>query len=421
MAKKKSLKTASPPIQIPIVIQQKVTSEASLTLDMWRAAKSAALNIYQPSKYLLCELFDDILHDLHLWSVYDKRIMAVTNTNWTFTVDGKEHEQITDLTKKYFFEKLIKYIIQSKLHGYSVIEVDFRTQKCELVPRAHCIIESSLVLQDPYMNEGWDYTEAPFDRTTIAVGEDWDLGLLFKAASMIILKRGDVSDWATFAEIFGSPSRLYFYDPNIPGNYEQVCKTAESAGANSWVALPIGSDMKQESQGSKQGNDIYERLANFCNKEISVGILGQTMTTESGSSYSQSKVHADTEDDINASDRRFVERILNELIVPLLQKQGFDIPDGGRFHAADIEEELSSKDQLDMDLRIHKEVAPLPLEHFTEKYNVKFDLQAKKEKDKQKEQAQKQHQPNQPVKLSDVKRKINLADRVLSYFSDFFL
>jgi hypothetical protein len=74
---------------------------------MWRAAKSAALNIYQPSKYLLCELFDDILHDLHLWSVYDKRIMAVTNTNWTFTVDGKEHEQITDLTKKYFLKSLL--------------------------------------------------------------------------------------------------------------------------------------------------------------------------------------------------------------------------------------------------------------------------------------------------------------------------
>jgi hypothetical protein len=168
--------------------------------------------------------------------------------------------------------------------------------------------------------------------------------------------------------------------------------------------------MKQESQGSKQGNDIYERLANFCNKEISVGILGQTMTLNLVVHILNQKFMPIQRMTSNASDRRFVERILNELIVPLLQKQGFDVPDGGSFHAADIEEELSSKDQLDMDLRIHKEVAPLPLEHFTEKYNVKFDLQAKKEKDKQKEQAQKQQQ--QPVKLSDVKRKINLADRV---------
>jgi phage gp29-like protein len=128
-------------------------------------------------------------------------------------------------------------------------------------------------------------------------------------------------------EIFGMPSRVYFFDPNIPGNYETVKKQAKETGSNAWAVLPIGSDMKQESGGGKQGSDNFKLLAEFCNAEMSKAMLGQTMTTESGSSYSQSKVHGETEDDINHADRRFVERVLNEKFIPLLISQGFSIPE----------------------------------------------------------------------------------------------
>lgn len=413
--------TVVPQTSLPINIMPRDLS--SKDLDYWRMARAAAENIYAPVSKPLMDLYDDIFIDGHLTSIIEKRTLACTNINWTFTVNGKEDTSISDFCNKYFFELLITHIIHSKFWKSSLIEVDFRTCVCELVPRQHVVIELAAVLPDPYStSNGYCYLDEPWNRTTFAVGQPWQLGLMYKVAPYVILKRGDVSDWATFEEMFAMPTRIYFYDPNIPGNYEEVSKAAAQTGANAWAVLPLNSDMKQESQGSKTGNDIYERFADWLNGEMSKTILGQTMTTEAGSSYSQSKTHADTEDDINAADRRFVERILNEKVIPLMIAQGIKVPENGRFHAADIEEELTSKEQLDMDLRIHKEVAPLPLEHFSEKYNVQFDLKAQKEREQKQKQEQQQLQPqnNSSKKVTPDTKKIKLADRIVGVFNDFF-
>jgi hypothetical protein len=364
------------PTRLPIKIQPR--DSTSKDLDSWKIARAAAESIYNPIRKPLIDLYRDIVLDTHLSSLIDKRVMQVTNISWTFSVDGEPYEPIAELANKYFFEQLIRFVVESKIWGASLIEVDFRKQTCELVPREHVVGEMSAVLPEPYnVSEYIDFTMAPYNRTTIFVGELWDLGVLYKTAPYVVLKKADVSDWATFCEVFGMPSRVYFFDPNIPGNYESVSKQADQTGSNAWAVMPIGSDMKQESNTGKQGNDVYKMLADFCNAEMSKAMVGQTMTTENGSSLSQAKVHADVEDGINAADRRFVERVMNEKVIPLMRLQGFDIPEKGKFHAIDEEEALSKKDQLEMDLRIHKEVGALRKEYFAEKYNADFDPNAK--------------------------------------------
>lgn len=423
MAKKKDTGIAKivQPAMMPIVLQPRDLS--SKTLDNWKNARAAAVSIYSPIRKPLMDLYDDVVIDPHASSLIDKRIMQITNISWTFSVDGKPYKPLAELTERYFFEQLIRFVLESKLWGSSLIEIDFRKQSCELVPREHVVGELSAVLPLPFsVSEGIDYTKPPYNRTTVFVGELWDLGVLYKIAPYVLLKKHDVSDWATFCEVFGMPSRVYYYDPNIPGNYDSVVSQADQTGANAWAVLPLGSDMKQESNTGKQGNDVYKMLADFCNAEMSKAIVGQTMTTENGSSRSQAEVHANVEDGINAADRRFVERILNEKIIPLMRLQGFDVPDKGKFHAIDQEEELSKKDQLDMDLRIHKEVGALPQDYFAEKYSVMFDpnaptpQQIEAERVKAETKAQK---PPKPAKLEVKPQKAKLKDG-LKNFLDFF-
>ncbi len=401
------------PTMMPIVLQPR--DHSSKNLDSWKAARALAQSIYNPIRKPLIDLYEDVEIDSHVITITEKRILPITRINWTFTAKGEPFEPVAELTDKLFFEKILKYIIESKIYGGSLIEVDFKQKKCELVPRGHVVAELNAVLPEPYnVSSGIDFTQPPFNRTSVFVGELWDLGRMFSIAPWVLLKRGDVGDWATFCEVFGMPSRVYFYDPNIPGNYEAVTKQAAETGANAWAVLPLGSDMKQEAGGGKQGSDNFKLFADFCNSEMSKAMLGQTMTTESGSSYSQSQTHGETEDDINDADRKFVERVLNEMFIPLLIAQGFDIPPKGRFHAVDEVEELTKQEQLDMDMKLHKDVAPLPLKHFEEKYNVKFDMKALQEKQKE---AIKQKQQVQVVKPNG---KIKLSDR-LSKFLDFFV
>lgn len=372
MAEKYQLLEIKQPVKMPIKVYPR--DQTPKALDDWKNARAIRESVYAPLTKPLMDLYKNILIDGHAKTIVRQRVLQITNINWTFTVDGEPYEPISEFTDKLFFKNLLKYIQEAPLYGFSLIELDFQNQTCELIPREHVVPECNAVLPDPYLvSNGVDYTKPPYDRTTFLVGEMWDLGLLFCVAPNVLLKRGDVSDWATFNEVFGMPSRVYFYDPNIPGNYDEVSKQASQTGANSWAVLPVGSDMKQESVAGKAGNETYKIFANFLNAEMSKTILGQTMTTENGSSRSQGEVHAETEDAINADDRLQVQAVLNETVIAILKKQGFDIPKGGRFHAHEEDEELTPQEQLDMDLLLHKDVAKLPLDYFEKKYNVKFD------------------------------------------------
>jgi phage gp29-like protein len=409
MAKKKQVQEVKPQVSFPITIVQKDNQRKSL--QTWRSAKEAAESLYNPIRQPLVNLYADIIIDPHLDSVIDKRVTAITNISWSFQHDGEEIEEVTEkVLEKYFFEDLITFILESKFHGHSLIEIDLQNGKVLLVPREHVIPEFRIVVQDPFLtNEGIDYTKPPYNRTTIEVGKADDLGKLYKVAPYVLLKRGDISDWATYCEVFGQPLRVGKFDPNSPGNEGAVKKSLETAGANSWVALPIGSEFDYISDPGKTGNDTYERFANFADAAISKCIVGQTMTTEGGSSYSQSKVHMEVQQSIHQADRRFVEKILNEKFLPILKVQGFTFPDGAKFQAVDEEESQTKKERLEMDLRIHKEVANLPLSYFAEEYNVPIDKNAepiqppekKKEKEKEKEKEELADDPSGGIALKN--------------------
>jgi Protein of unknown function (DUF935) len=359
-------------VSMPIRLMPRDTSTKGL--DDLEAAIDIALSVFQPISKPIVDVYRNITSDVHLWSLMEQRIGQIINIRWAFKVKGEVHDEINDLTKKYFFQKILRAIIESKLYGFSMGEVDFKKMTYYDVPREYVVPVKRAVLQNP-----WNYSsgilidQKPFLGSTLFVGEDWDLGILYRIAVLIILKKAATSDWANFIEIFGMPTRVYYFDPDIPGNYEETTKQAAITGSNAYAVLPKGSDMKQESVQGKAGNEIYQKFVEYVNSEVSIGVVGQNMTTSDGSSLAQGKVHAATEDAINSADRSFVQKILNEEVTKLLVAQGFNVPDGGEFIPDEDDEELSTEQQLNIDLLIHEKVGKLPLSYFAEKYNVEFD------------------------------------------------
>lgn len=380
MPAKKKVEQPKPRVNFPIVVSPRDNTKK--TLPIWKMARDVAESIYYPVRKPLYDLYREIVLDTHVSSCIDKRILAVTNVSWAFMKDGEPVESVEKFLKSHAFEKLIIHIVESKLYGHSLIELNLSVAsepRTELVPRENVLPWQKVVVADPnIITEGFDYTKPPFDKTVIEVGEVEDLGLLYKVAPYVLLKKGDISDWATYCEVFGSPLRVGKYDPNMPGNETAVANALKNMGNNAWAALPQGSEFEYvTAQGSSgSGNDVYEKFADYCNSEISKCLNGQTMTAENGSSLSQAKVHKEILDDINMSDRRFVEKILNERFIPLLQKQGFSIPEGAQFTVIEEEETLTKKERLEIDLRIHKEVGRLKSEYFAQEYNIEFDENA---------------------------------------------
>ena len=85
--------------------------------------------------------------------------------------------------------------------------------------------------------------------------------------------------------------------------------------------------------GNKTGSaDVYERLCERCNNELSKLILGNTLTTESSENGTQAlgTVHKKVEDAVAQSDRGYVLNVLNYYMTDIFAAMGINTT-GGEF------------------------------------------------------------------------------------------
>lgn len=375
MAKKK-VSTGQTPNQVVINdfgIEVRTIDRSPKDLARWKNALLSAENILNPNRKPLYDIYEDITLDEHLTSVMDQRRLSLTNSSLIFQKDGQEVEAVQQIINSLAFEKLLTYIVDSKFYGYSLIHVDFTHPDgptVDLVPRPHVVPTRGLVIATPGDMSGYAYTEPPFTNLYLGVGEANDLGLLLKATPLVLMKRGNVNDWVSFNEVFGQPLRKGTYSPGDPAQKAQLEHALANMGSMAYVVVPEGSNLEIVGNYQSASADTYNKLTDHFDKAISKLIVGQTMTTESGASLSQSEVHERVADKVGSSDRRYVLKVLESKVKAMLIAQG--IPADGNFQFVEEEQDLNKKDRLEGDLKIHQYVGPLTKQYFAEEYNVTF-------------------------------------------------
>lgn len=413
MATRKAKKAASVEI-IDRSIQIQAADRSRKTLDNWRQAILSAESVIQPVRKTLYDTYADAYLDEHLRSVLGQRRLALSKTNLVFKrKSGEEVEEINTLVKMRFFRQALRHILDAQFYGFSLIGIDFVNGTTSLVPRPHVIPSKSLVVPTPYDTVGIDYSQPPYNTLYLAVGEPDDLGLLISAVPLVLLKRGNISDWATFNELYGQPLRKGTYDPNNPANKVQLEQALASMGSVAHVVVPTDTNVEFVESNKTGAKDTYYGLADFCDKGMSKLIVGQTMTTQDGSSKSQGEVHERVADDISYDDQEHILSYLNEDGIAMLIAQGFPAQDG-KFEFIEEEAEISKKDRLDMDLNIHKNVGKIPKEFFKQEYNVEFvddsdDEVSQAEQTAQTKKEDPKEQPEKPAKKTTAPKKGKLT------------
>ena len=165
------------------------------------------------------------------------------------------------------------------------------------------------------------------------VGSPSDLGLLAKAAPWVIYKRNTTGDWAQFSEVFGMPIQEYIYDSDDDESRQRAMEDAANAGSLAQFFHAKDTELKLTEAGNKTGSaDVYERLCERCNNEISKLILGNTLTTESSEKGTQAlgTVHKKVEDKVLEADRKYVLNVLNYDMTDILLHMGINT-EGGTF------------------------------------------------------------------------------------------
>ena len=296
------------------------------------------------------DLVDNLLSDPFLQDQIDKLVGIVTNAALQFQIDGQPVDVINDLIETTEFEELLTEIVLSKVFGKSVVNTSF-APKFDIFsfPRKHIYVKNigrkladreKVITTMPGGLTGYDYTQ---DEFILEFGKDGDLGIMYRVAQYVIYKRGNFGDWAQYAEIFGMPFVLGKYNSTDTNARDQLFTSLSEIGGKPVAAVPKETDVEIVWNSGSGSTDLYKSLKDACDEQIMIGVLGETMTTISGSSRSQSETHLDTLDEKGKTLCRFVQRQLNSKFLPLLIKRGYPAA-GGKFVFPEAKQDISVGD-----------------------------------------------------------------------------
>jgi len=293
---------------------------------------TAAENVDYSRRYKLYDLYSDILMDTHLSSVIDKRVLAVLTSNIEFRRNGTPDDAIGEHIRSPWFRKFIRDVMNAQFWGFTLCQFyrDGEWITYDLINRKHVNPVNRLILrhQTDITGTSWDeYSDLLF------VGDKSELGLLAKAAPWVIYKRNTTADWAQFSEVFGMPIKEYIYETDDDDARRKCLEDAKNTGSLAVLVHSAESQVKLLESGNKTGSaDLYERLCERCNSEISKLILGNTLTTESSENGTQAlgTVHKKVEDKVAMADRKYILDVLNYDMTDIFLSMGINT-EGGEF------------------------------------------------------------------------------------------
>ena len=287
------------------------------------------------------ELFEEMeSKDTHLFSQLQTRKLAVTGLDWEvqpFSQDETDQEiaafveeQLKELDG---FSDNLMDILDAIGKGISFQEIEWEYRDGHVVVGNieyvhqkkfyYDTLTDALMLRTEAFPGGIPLPENKFivHRYKARSGHPSRYGVLRVVAWMYLFKNYDLKDWVSFCEVYGMPLRLGTYDATASEKDKAALMDAiVRMGTDAAGIVPSGTDIKFIESNKQSSVDIYERLVRFCDEQMSKAIVGQTLTSDSGGSYAQSKTHNDVRQDLTEADCKAVmETVRRDLIRPLVE------------------------------------------------------------------------------------------------------
>ncbi len=146
-------------------------------------------------------------------------------------------------------------------------------------------------------------------------------GLARLCAWAFMLKTYTLQDWAAFLEVFGMPLRVGKFHRNASDDERRVLlRAVRDLGSDAAAIIPSEMEIEFIEAKGGQGNAVFGAMADYLDKQVSKAVIGQTMTTDDGSSLAQAEVHGDVKLQIQKADaRQLAATIQRDLIEPFVK------------------------------------------------------------------------------------------------------
>jgi len=320
------------------VMTQLAQTSKALTkkdIDAWRKAHQMALNLENPKRSELYNIYDfTTILDLHVTGVINRVKMNIMKRAFKIVdISGKEDLVATNLLKSTWFKKFMSLAIDANFYGHSLIEltginndVNLKFENIKLVPRIHVCPEYGVLLRE-YMDEpkkkGIPYREGEIANWCVEIGDPSDLGLLLKVTPHVISKKHVQIFWDNFAEKFGIPILYASTDTRDSNEKAKIENMLDQMGASAWGLFPANTELKLIETAKGDAFQVFDSRIIRANSEMSKGLAGQTMAFDEGSSLSQAQVHNEGFTDTCDYYADNLMDAINDKLIPFCSMHGF--------------------------------------------------------------------------------------------------
>lgn len=300
---------------------------------------ATAIDMYNRSR--LYDMYTSaFMTDPHLIGIHRKRLVGACRTPIEFVRNEKTDESVNELLSQPWFRKFRKEVVESEFWGFTLLQFYLDSDgavRFDSIDRKHYDPVRGLVLRYQTDNEG-----APLEAfsNTLVIGDNpRGLGIMSAIMPYVLYKRGNMGDWAQFCQIFGMPIREYTYDAGDEEARRRLVEDARKQGANAVYIHPEGSALTLHESGNKSGSaDLYNGFSDKCDSQMSIAVLGNTLTTDAKATGTQAlgTVHQEEEDEIKDEDQNLILSVLNSAPMKrILTALGYNV-EGGEFRLIEV-------------------------------------------------------------------------------------
>jgi len=281
------------------------------------------------------KIYQEVLRDDQVKSTFQQRRLAVVSKPWTIEAGAEDAaskaaaEALSTNIKNLYWDDITDKHLYGLFYGYSVAEVIWSVGENGLVDIADIKVRDRARFRFNVNNDLFllkqDYQFTPMPQRKfwcVKTGADnsdnlYGLGLAHWLYWPVFFKRNDIKFWLIFLEKFGQPTavgKLPVGKEDDPATRTKVLQAVRAVATETGILLPDGAEVTLL-EAIRSGTADYEAMKNAMDAAIAKIVLSQTMTTDNGSSRSQSETHADVRDMVVKADADLICESFNNTVV----------------------------------------------------------------------------------------------------------
>lgn len=311
-------------------------------------------------------IYKELLCDPHVFACTQSRKAGVLSLDWEINrgLDKDQNaEDVENLLKKLDIQKIISDILDATQFGFQPLEIMWKRDKSGHImperviakpPEWFCFDDDNNLkfrTKENYYGEVVPAKKFLLAQNNPTYNNPYGDRTLSRVFWNVTFKKGGLKFWVVFTEKYGMP-HLIGKHPRGSTKEEtnSLADMLEDMVQDAIAVIPDDSSIEIQEASKSSSAEIYEKLIDKMNTEISKAILGQTLTTEIGStgSYAASNTHMQVRQDIVDSDKKLVEGVINQLIqwIYEINFANAEVPVFELYEPEDVDLTLAQRDKI---------------------------------------------------------------------------